>query len=103
MAFELPSKWEVGLWLFGLLSFIVGIGGGCAAIYKAGGDAREDKIMLAQTTAANDSLQKAQKEILDGIQNLQAIEDEIYADPGADDCGLSPGLARELDRVYPQP
>lgn len=91
--------WRAGIIIIGLLSAFAAVIWGCVALLNYGGDARETKIRLEISEARNESLEKAQKEVIDGIKNLQTIEDQIRNSPPGDNRRAGPILRDQLGRM----
>ena len=81
--------------LFALSSLVWG----CMALIDYGGDARQTQIELKIQTERAEASEKAKKEILNGIKNLQSIEDKIRKDALKNDRPISPILHDQLDRM----
>lgn len=90
---------KAGIIIFGLLAALAAVIWGCLALINYGGDAREDKIRLEIALERNASMEKAQKEITDGIQKLQTVEDQIRNAPAADNRRAGPILRDQLGRM----
>lgn len=99
--FKITPLRKAALLTGGFLLLILANIYGIARVYDAGGDARQDKILLGLAEAENKALKAAADKTTNIYRGSQKNEDAIIQDAKSDDnLGISDTLRNQLKRMH---